>query len=135
MFYVATLPYLLHLLLHLALVCAMFRVGPQVVFHRMYTVMLLCVVVFPFPVWYLGFLGPQQTVPWNSRLHFLVVAFLTFLLTHFCTAAGALPGEHPLHPRTSIVQPVCRAVFQTLRATDALTDLSLIGRLLAEVRC
>ena len=134
LFYVATLPWLLHIFIVLAMACSMFRVGPQVVFHHMYSLGLLCVSVLPFSVWYLGFLGPQQTVPWNSRLHFFVVAFLLFSFVHLAAAAGSLPGEHPSEPRTSIFQPVYRAIFQTLRITDAMTDLSLIGELFAEVR-
>ena len=85
-------------------------------------------------MWYLGYIGPQQTVPWNNRLQFLVVSSLSIAFVHLAAAAGGIPGEHPVEPRISIMRPVFRAVIQTLRVTDSLTDLSLIGELLTDVR-
>ena len=132
--YVATLSHLLHVVVFLAMACAMFRLGPQAVLHRMYQVAMVCMAVLAWPMWYLGYIGPQQTVPWNNRLQFLVVSSLSIAFVHLAAAAGGIPGEHPVEPRISIMRPVFRAVIQTLRVTDSLTDLSLIGELLTDVR-
>lgn len=133
LFYVATLPYVLHTLVNVAVAYIFFRYGPQIVFHRMFMPSILIALVPSLPVLYLGYIGPQHTVPWNNRLKFLVVSFMNFFAGHLAAAAGGLPGEHPVEPRTSIVKPVCRAIIQTFKVTDSLTDLSLIVELVAEV--
>ena len=135
LFYVATLPFLLHAVVMVALACAMFRLGPQVAFHRTFPLAWLSMALLPFPVWYLGYVGPQHTLPWNNPYQFLAASFLSLLFGHLTAAAGGISGEHPMEPRTSITKPAFRAVIQTVRATDILTDLSLIGELLAEVQC
>ena len=124
LYYALTLPYVLHMVTNLAFYCAMFRNGPQFVFHRMYLPIVLSGVVLSLPV---------HVVPWSNQLKVLIVRVATILFTHLTAAAGGLPGEHPVEPRTSIMKPVCRAVIQTLRVTDSLTDLSLIWELVAEV--
>ena len=134
LFYAVTLPYVVNLGLGMVWAAILFRFGPQIVFHRMFLLLLLCSVAAPLPVWYVGYVGPQDTVPWNNRFKFLVVSFAERLCEHLAGAAGALPGEHPVEPRTSIRMPVYRAIIQTLRLTDSLTDLSLIVELVAEVR-
>ena len=129
-----TLPHNLNIAVCVAGTCAMFRVGPQVVFHRMFPLLVLATVSLALPLWYVGYIGPQDTVPWNNRLKFLLSGSAEILLAHLASAAGGLPGEHPVEPRTSIRKPVYRAIIQTLRVTDSLTDLSLIVELVAEVR-
>ena len=133
--YVVTFPHLLQLVITLTVLCAMFRKGPQIVFHSMYPPVILLVVLLGLPACYLGYIGPLDTVPWNSRLKFSVVTSINLAFKHLSAAAGALPGEHPSEPRTSISKPVFRAFIQTFRVIDSITDLSLIGELLTEVRC
>lgn len=134
LFYAVTLPHALSIPVGVVLNCAMFRFGPQVVFHRMYQPMVLFTVALGGPVWYVGYIGPQESVPWNNRFHFLVFGSAFMLLAHLSGAAGGIPGEHPAEPRTSICKPVLHATIQTLRLNDALTDLSLIAELVTEVR-
>ena len=134
LFYAVTVPHGLSIALAVAVPCAMFRFGPKVALHRMYQLGALLYVTLSLPVWYVGYIGPQDTVPWNNRLKFLLSGSAEILLAHLASAAGGLPGEHPVEPRTSIRKPVYRAIIQTLRVTDSLTDLSLIVELVAEVR-
>lgn len=134
LFYVMTLPYALHMIVGPAMCYAMFRVGPQVVFHRVYLLALLFVVLLSLPVAGVAYVGPLHIVPWNDRFHFLIVNSGSYLCVHLGAAAGGISGEHPSEPRTSIIQPIFRAVIQTIRLIDSLTDLSVIGELLTEVR-
>ena len=135
LYYVMTVPFLLYLVIYIGMMCAVFRMGLKIVLHRMYLLAWICVVVLPGPVMYVGYFGPQETVPWNNRLQFLAVSFIVLLCSYLGAAAGCIPGEHPSEPRTSITQPVHRAVIQSLRLTDSLTDFSFIRELLEEVRC
>ena len=132
-FYAVTLPQVLGITVAVAAPCLMFRLGPQIVFHRMYGLVSLCPVFTSLPLAYVGFIGALDTVPWNNRFKFHLVTLAGALFTHLHAAAGAHPGEYPVEPRTSIRKPVYRVIIQTLRVTDALTDLSLIVELIAEV--
>ena len=134
LFYVVTLPHAVNIAAGVAATCAIFRLGPQLVLHRMYPLHTIFSLVLCLPVWYVGYIGPQDTVPWNNRLKFLLVGLVGLTFQHLTAAAGAIPGEHPVEPRTSIRKAVYRAIIQSLRLNDSLTDLSLIGELLAEVR-
>ena len=133
-FYAVTLPQVLGITVAVAAPCLMFRLGPQIVFHRMYGLVSLCPVFTSLPLAYVGFIGALDTVPWNNRFKFHLVTLAGALFTHLHAAAGAHPGEYPVEPRTSIRKPVYRVIIQTLRVTDAMTDLSLIVELIAEVR-
>ena len=129
-----TLPHNLNIAVCVAGTCAMFRVGPQVVFHRMFPLLVLATVSLALPLWYVGYIGPQDTVPWNNRFKFLVYGSVHNLFSHLAGAAGWLPGEHPVEPRTSIRKPVYSAIIKAMRLCDSLTDMSLIAELVAEVR-
>ena len=85
------------------------------------------------PLFYVSFIGPLDTVPWNNRFKCLVLCLTETLFQHLASAAGAIPGEHPVEPRTSIRKPVYRAIIQALRFMDSMTDLSFIVELVTEV--
>ena len=65
---VTTLPYALHMTIGPAMCYGMFRLGPQVVFHRVHFSLLLYVVLVPFPVATLAYIGPLHTVPLKNRM-------------------------------------------------------------------
>ena len=102
LFYAVTLPHSINIAECVAGSCAMFRIGPQLVQHRMYPLGVVAAVSLALPVWYVGYIGPPGTVPWNNRFKLLVYGFVADLLAHLAGAAGWLPGEHPVEPRTSI---------------------------------
>ena len=102
LFYAVTLPHSINIAVCVAGSCAMFRIGPQLVQHRMYPLGVVAAVSLALPVWYVGYIGPPGTVPWNNRFKLLVYGFVADLLAHLAGAAGWLPGEHPVEPRTSI---------------------------------
>ena len=80
LFYAVTVPHALNIPVGVVLNCAMFRFGPQIAFHRMYQPMVLLFVALQLPVPYVGYIGPQDTVP-RSRM---VTEPQTALWKHCC---------------------------------------------------
>jgi uncharacterized membrane protein YjjP (DUF1212 family) len=100
---------------------------------KLYPAALFLVVVMRLPLFYMGFIGPIVTVPWQNRFKFVCINCLGMILIQLSGVAAGTPGEHPVEPRTSIIPSVSRAIVQGLRIVDSMTDLSLITELLAEV--
>ena len=132
--YLVTAPLMLNVVQTIVPICTIWRYGPQVVHHRLYTLFIVVYMVCSMPVTYMVFFGPQSTIPWNNRFKAIAVCTVQSLFAHMAGAAGGMPGGQPPEPRTSIWKPLCEATLQTLRLMDSVTDITLVGELVYEVR-
>ena len=107
--------------------------GPAVAHHRLYQPALAAATFCVMPMLYVGYLGPEVTVPWHNNLQWLVVCCMSIFFGLQHTSAGVMPGEHPAEPRTSIREPFLRSALQALMLLDALSDLAVTRSLLRAV--
>ena len=56
-----------------AIIISVWRWGPGFMHHKLYQPVVAFASIGIVPVTYAGYLGPEATIPWHSRLHFLVV--------------------------------------------------------------
>ena len=133
MFYVVIVPLVSFVVMGTAIDCSLWRWGPAFVNNKLYQAVVQLSTLCGLPLFYMGYLGPEATVPWHDRFHFLCAhAIFTFFIVQKCTA-GAVPGEQPTEPRTSIMQPFCRSAIHALMMLDATSDLTLSRSLLTAV--
>jgi hypothetical protein len=131
--YITTVPILINIAVTMSLDLLMWRYGPQATKFKVYHPAGVIVTLMVLPTWYLGYIGPQATVPWRNRFKFVIVNIPVAILGHMVGFAGGHHGYHPAQPRATIFKPLYQAVVQSLKFTDSLTDLTLIGELLAQV--
>lgn len=75
---------------------------------------------------YVGYLGTEETVQWWAKFHFFCAqALLTFSLIQ-AYSAGALPGEQPAEPRTSVMETFRRPALRAPMLLDAVSGLALV---------
>ena len=110
------------------------RWGPTIVHHKLYKPFSAFAALGTMPLTYVGYLGPEATVPWHNDLHWLVVSCLNSIFTFQVTSAGGLATEHPAEPRTSIREPVLRSAVHALMFIDACTDLAVTRSFVRVVR-
>ena len=123
----------IHIVFLLALDILFWRWGPGVVCHKLYPTLLLSLVLTGVPLMLLGSLGPEELVPWDSRIHFLIFSSLWMFMELQEGAAGLVPGEHPAEPRTSIMMPFATCCVRAVMMIDLWSDLTLIRSLVRAV--
>lgn len=127
MYYVVMVPLVFYVVVLTGADCCYWRWGPEIVHHKLYQTLMALASLCMLPTGYVGFWGPDATVPWNSRFYFICVdAVFTFFVLQ-AASAGGVPGEHPTEPRTSIMGPCTRSALQALMVLDAASDLALLG--------
>ena len=132
---VATVMAGIHTLILFAINLLFWRWGPGVARHKLYPLFLLSLVLAGLPLALLGSLGPEASVPWDSRIHFLIFSSLWMSAGLQSFAAGLVPGEHPAEPRTSIMEPFASCCVRAVMMTDLWSDLTLIRSLVRAVCC
>ena len=113
--------------------CIFWRFGPSVAHNSLYQRVMALASLCLVPCTYVGFLGPDATVPWSDRFHFLCVNSLWTFVMLQNSAAGGVAGEHPAEPRTRIMEPFLRSAILTLMLVDAISDFALARSFVAEV--
>lgn len=134
MYYVVLVPLGCYTFVCIAGAISFWRWGPAVAHHKVYQHVTAFASLGIMPICYVGYLGPEATIPWHNNLHWLAVSCVSVFLLLQTTSAGGVPGEHPAEPRTSIREPVLRSSLHALVFLDALSDLALI-RSLAKAVC
>lgn len=109
------------------------RHGPVLAHHKLYTAVLLLGVCLLLPSGLLGYVGPIEAVPFHNRFYFICIAIAGTVCASHILAAGGSKAEHPLQPRTSILQPFVRGTIHAAQLMDAVTDLGVIGDLMEQV--
>ena len=109
------------------------RWGPAAVHHKLYQPTQAFTSLCLLPLAYVGFLGSEASVPWHDQFYFLCIYSLFLFAMLQCASAGAVAGEHPAHPRTSIMEPFCRSALRALMLVDAISDLALSRSLVTAV--
>lgn len=132
--YVCALPLLIFVVHGILTDLLLWRYGLDVQEHKLYHIQIAVSSIFLLPSVFLGYLGPIDAVPFQNRLYYLCWAsFGTFCTSHLM-AAGGSTGEHPAHPRTSILIPFLRATRRTVQLVDAFSDLAVIKTLFEQAR-
>ena len=131
--FLVTVPMMLFTSCNVCTYLAFWRLGPEIVHHKLYTMSSLLTMICIIPVVLLGYMGPETMVPWNSRVHFVCVNASGTVFAEQSAAAGKSPRQHPQEPRTSLLKPIIRSAVVSLLLVDALTDLSLIRSLFERV--
>lgn len=132
-FYIVAIPNLVILSLTFVASAFYWRLGPDFAHHKLLQGIVAVIVPCTLPMLYFGYLGDIEAVPWNDRLIFSLLNFLYLFFASQAGEAGANMGGHPLEPRTSIVTPCVQATINSILLWDALTDMSLIRILVAQV--
>ena len=133
MYYVVLVTLVVFVLFHTGTQFAFWRWGPNFAHSKVFQHVMVLTTVCSMPILYVGFLGPDSTVPWNDRLHYVSVHGLAIFFLLQGAASGGMAGEHPAEPRTSIWEPFCRSAVQALTLVDAASDFALTRSLLAAV--
>ena len=106
--------------------------GPIAANYKLFQAVGMLSVLCSLPMLYGATWGPDATVPWHDRFHFICAHAVMFFGLEACSAGG-VTGEYPAEPRTSIMQPLCRSAVCARMVFDALSDLALSRSLLAAV--
>jgi hypothetical protein len=83
----------------------------------------------------LGFVGGQNTVPFQNRLVHACLLGLSMWLNNISGMLGASRDDHPLQPYSSFRCALISATVRTLHLMDAFTDMALVRMILAQVLC
>ena len=133
-YYVALVSLVFNIIVCTAATIAFWRWGPAVAHHKLSQPALAIAGLCLTPMFYVGYLGPEATIPWHNGLQWLLVSGLHIFFFLQSASAGGMPVEHPAEPRTGIMEPVLGSALHALMMVDALSDLCLT-RSLVEVVC
>ena len=133
MYYAVSIPLVFYIFVSTVAIISIWRWGPVIVHHKLYQPVLTLGALGTMPLLYVGYLGPEATMPWHNNSQWLVVNGFNLFAVLQAAAAGGMPGEHPSEPRTSIREPFLRSALQALMLLDALSDLAVTRSLLRAV--
>ena len=134
MYYVVLVPLVFLTTVTTAVTICFWKWGPAVAHHKLYQHLSAFAALGSMPLAYVGYLGPEPTIPWHNNLHWLIVSGLNAVAQLQTASAGSVAGEHPAEPRTSVREPVLRSTVHALMLLDACSDLALSRSLLRVVR-
>lgn len=77
--------------------------------------------------------GPEEQMPFQSRIALTVFATTTCLTDEIAGKCGAIKFDCPPQPYSTLLLPFSKSVLVSVRMVDSLTDLSVVSIVLAKV--
>ena len=111
----------------------MWRLGPDAAYSPLHGLALLCLVVALLFIGLSVCIGPSTWVPFHNRPLSMALIAAASVFNNAAGHTGSVSTLHPPVPHASIRVPLARAVLETIRTMDTLTDASMIKLLWQQV--